>query len=118
MYLLGIFGNITSPMTVLAPNRYTGTSGEGLIMILSSFVKLAIVIAGIYTLLNFILAGYGYLGAGGDPKVIQRAQERIYRSIMGLIIVAGSFMVAAIVGFLVFGIANWDILINPKIFAP
>jgi hypothetical protein len=116
--MLGIFGNITSPFDKLAPGKYSGTNGEGLITILSNLVKLSIVVAGIYTLINFILAGYGYMGAGGDPKIIQRAQERIYRSIMGLVIIAGSFLIAGVVGYLIFGPSDWSLLISPTIYSP
>jgi len=118
--MLGIFGNIAPPYPTLAPGTtgYNDPNGGGLIVLFSNLTKLIIVIAGIYTLLNFILAGIGFMGAGGDPKVMQRSQERIYRSIMGLIVVAGSFIIAAVVGFVLFGGYHWDLLIRPVIFAP
>jgi hypothetical protein len=118
--MFGILGNIANPYNTLAPGvtGYQNASGGGLILIFSNFVKLVIVAAGLYTLLNFILAGIGFMGAGGDPKVMQRSQERIYRSIMGLLVVAGSFVIAAIVGYVIFGSANWNILINPVIYSP
>lgn len=116
--MLGIFGNITNPFSVLSPGNYTGSSGEGLITIISNLVRLAMILAGIYTLFNFILAGYGFLSAGGDAKLVQKSQERIWRSVLGLLIVVGSLVLAAIIGFIIFGPSNWNILISPKIFAP
>lgn len=118
--MLGIIGNISNPFSTLAPSVYwyKDVNGGGLIYLFSNLVKLVIVIAGLYTLLNFILAGIGFMGAGGDPKVMQRSQERIYRSIMGLIVVAGSFIIAAVVGFVIFGSDNWNILIYPVIYTP
>jgi hypothetical protein len=116
--MFGTLGPITNPFDVLAPGKYTDTSGGGLIIILSNLSKLFIVVAGLYTLMNFILAGFGFMGAGGDPKTMQHAQEKIYRSIMGLVVIAGSYLLAGIVGFVLFGGANWDILIRPVIFAP
>jgi hypothetical protein len=58
------------------------------------------------------------MGAGGDPKVMQRSQERIYRSILGLIVVAGAYIIAGVVGFILYGPAHWNLLINPVIFSP
>jgi hypothetical protein len=119
MYLLGPFGIINNPFDTLAPTAVglTGSSyGSGLTVIVSNLVRFAIVIAGVYTLFNLIIAGYGYLSAGGDPKAVQKAQERIWRSFVGLAITAGSFVVAAIIGFLFFGADNWNILISPRIY--
>jgi hypothetical protein len=116
--MFGVFGPIDNPFSVLSPGNYTGSSGEGLIIILSNLVRLAMVLAGIYTLINIILAGYGFLSAGGDPKMIQKSQERIWRSVLGLMIIVGSLVIAAIVGWVIYGSSNWDILINPKIFTP
>jgi hypothetical protein len=118
--MLAVFGNIANPYSAggLNVTSYNVPNGGGLIVLLSNLSKLVVVIAGIYSLMNFILAGIGFMGAGGDPKVMQRSQERIYRSIMGLIVVAGSYLIAGIVGYLLFGQDNWDILIKPVIFTP
>ena len=83
---------------------------------LNVIINLLIVGAGIYALLNFILAGYGYLSAGGDPKKIQEASANIWQSIVGLVIVAGSFLIAALIGYLVFKDAN--ALLFPQITLP
>lgn len=120
MYLLGIFGEIRNPYDSTGFNvpGYTGTQGQGLIIIISNLFKMSIVIAGVYVLFNFILAGYGYMSANGDPKQIQKSVERIWRSVIGLAIVAGSILLGAIVGRLIFGPDNWNILISPVIFSP
>lgn len=116
--MFGVFGTIDNPFDVLSPGNYAGSSGEGLIIIISNLVRLAMVLAGIYTLINFILAGYGFLSAGGDPKLIQKSQERIWRSVLGLMIVVGSLVIAAVVGWIIYGESNWNILISPRIYTP
>jgi hypothetical protein len=120
MTLFGVFGNIPNPFRPLAFDvpQYNQSSGQGMIVLISNLYKLVIVVAGIYTLFNFVLSGYAYMGASGDPKLLQKAQERMWKSILGLIIVAGSVLIAAIIGFVVFGPDNWNILISPKIFTP
>ena len=116
--MAGIIGPINNPFNTLSPGNYPGQNGEGLIILFSNLTKLIVVIAGIYTFFNFILAGLGFMGAGGDPKVMQHSQERITRSIMGLIVIAGSYLIAGVVGFILYGPQHWNLLISPVIFSP
>jgi len=118
MIIPGIFGEIVNPFQVLAPTTDLATSGsgEGIIIIVTNLVRLSMILAGVYTLINLILAGYGFLSAGGDTKLIQKSTERIWRSVLGLIIVASSIMLAAIIGYVVF--KDPLIIINPKIYTP
>lgn len=115
--MLGIFGNIQNPFYHLGgPSSYQGQNGQGLITIISNLVKFSIVIAGIYTLFNLIIAGYGFMSAGGDAKVVQKSWERIWRSILGLVIVTGSILFAMLIGWLVFGDIN--VIVSPQIYTP
>jgi hypothetical protein len=117
--MFGIFGNITNPFAPAGldvPAYSTSTQGQGLITILASLLRLSVVLAGVYTLFNIILAGYGFLSAGGDPKLIQKSWERIWRSILGLVIVAGSYLIAMIIGWIIFGDIN--AIVYPRIYTP
>jgi hypothetical protein len=58
--------------------------------------------AGIYAVLNLVLAGYGYISAGGDPKRIQDAGNKIWHSVLGLVVAAGSLVIAAVIGQILF----------------
>lgn len=119
--MLSVFGNIENPFKWLAPaspNLINSQSGSGLIAIASNVVKLIIVIAGLYTFLNIILAGWQFLSAGGEPKNITKAWEKIWQSTLGLVIIAASFIIAGIIGYILFGPDNWNLLISPKIFTP
>jgi len=116
--MYGVFGPIDNPFDVLSPGSYPGESGEGLIIIITNLVRLAIVLAGVYTLINFILAGYGYLSAGGDAKLVQKSQERIWRSVLGLVVVAGSVVLASVIGYILYGSSGWNLLISPRIYSP
>jgi len=114
----GQFGNITNPFVPLGgpANLTNSTSGSGMIIILNNLVRFIIVIAALYTFLNLIFAGYGFLSAGGDPKKVAAAWEKIWQSLIGLLIIAGSFVLAGIFGWLIFG--NVTILISPRLFTP
>lgn len=112
-----IIGTIEPPPGV---SRYTesasGGAAPGLINFVTNVVKLAMVLGGLYAMINFILAGYGYLSAGGDPKKIQAASAKIWQSVIGLLIMAGSFVLSAIFGYLVFGDAYF--IIYPEVYGP
>lgn len=110
-------GKITPPAVI----KNFGTtldpgSPSGLIMLFNNILRLLIVVAGIYALLNFILAGYQFMSAGGDPKLIEKAWAKIWQSMVGLLIIAISFALAALLGQLLFG--NPTAILNPKIYGP
>jgi hypothetical protein len=118
--LLAQFGPITSPFGTLGGSAsLTGSSqGSGLFAILNAFFRMAIVLAGIYVLFNLVLAGYGFMSAGGDPKAITKAWDKIWQSLLGLLVVAGSLVIAVVIGYLVFGANGAMTLISPKVYAP
>ena len=107
--MLGIFGTIENP------TKY-GTEtdgGQGLFLLISNILKLAGVIAGLFFVVQIIIAGYLYISANGDPKKTEAAWAQIYQSAIGLAIVATAFVLASVIG-KIFGI---DIL-NPVIYGP
>ena len=118
-HLLAQIGNITNPFTTLSPgitNLTGSTSGSGLIVILSNLFRTMIVVAGLYALLNFLIAGYQFIGAGGEPKNVSKAWEKIWQTLLGLLVIASSLLLAMVVGWIIFG--NPTILISPRVFAP
>lgn len=84
---------------------------ENLISFINKIITLLYVVSGLFVLINFILAGYGYLGANGDPQKIANAGNKILFSIIGLIFVAGSFVIAGVLGQVLFN--NPQALIKP-----
>jgi len=113
-----MFGQITNPFAQLAQgtNLASGDQGQGLIFLISNIVKLLMVLAGIYTFMNFILAGYQFLNAGGDAKKVALATEKIWQSTIGLIIVVMSIILIALISWIVFG--NFTTIISPSIYTP
>jgi len=93
-----------------------GSYKQGLMAFANNILKLVIVVAGLYTFMNFIIAGYAFLGAGGDAKKIEQAWSKIWQSLLGLAFVAGSFVLAAIFGWLIF--KDPTAILNPKIYGP
>jgi len=88
----------------------------GMVSLANRIFKIVIVGAGIYAFINIIVAGYEFLGAGGDAKKVEAAWKRIWQSLLGLAFVAGSFVLAAIFGWLIF--KDPTAILNPKIYGP
>lgn len=108
--MLQIFGNIPQPSPLAAFGTVEGGAiGEFLNIIL----KTLIAIGGIYALLNLILAGYAFMSAGGDSKKVQDSWAKIWQTLLGLAFVAGSFLLAAIFGKLLYN--NWSAILAPSI---
>lgn len=109
-----IFGTINPPPGV---SEYDPTGNlSGLPLFFNNIIKFLIVVAGIYTLFTLILAGYAFLSAGDDPKKMAGAWTKIWQSLLGLAIVAGSFILAAIFGKLIFN--DWNALLQFRVFGP
>lgn len=109
-----LIGTITNPMPT-AYQSLTGTNG-GLILFFTNILRLVFVVAGIYALINFITAGYQFMSAGGDSKAINQAWNRILFSLVGLIVIVGSFALAALFSKLIFGDAGY--ILNPQLYGP
>jgi hypothetical protein len=108
------FGSIEPPEAIKKFSS-TGEPG-GMIILFNNLLRLLIVIGGIYALLNFILAGYSFMNASGDPKKIELAWAKIWQSIVGLLIITISFALAALLGQLLFG--SPTAILQPKIYGP
>lgn len=118
MGFVTVIGNITNPFGTLKIPGYTGGIGEsfGLILFLNNIVKLVVVMGGIYAFINLIVAGYAFMSAAGDPQKVTFAWNKIWQTLLGLMIIAGSFTLAAIFGLILFN--NASIILNPPVFGP
>jgi len=113
-----IFGTIELPEVLrrgyggLFPTLETG----GLVGFLNNVIKLLIVVGGLFAFFNIILAGYGFMSAGDDPKAMGRAAAKIWQSLIGLLFIVGSLVLAAIFGWLLFG--DVTVILRPRIYGP
>ena len=97
-----IFGGVTPPYT--APAGGTAYSGEvgGMILFFTNILRLIFLIAGLFSLVKIVIAGIGFISAGGEPKKIEQAWANIWQTIIGLLIIVSSFVLVAIIGQLLF----------------
>lgn len=108
-----IMGKVTPPPGV---DVYGEIQKGGLVNFLNNLLKLLIIVAGLYALINLIFAGYQFISAGGDPKNVEKAWSKIWQSLLGLFIVAAAFALAGIIGWLMFG--DPGAILAPRIYGP
>lgn len=112
-----IMGTVDPPPGVrLFPGATADGNGQGLILFMSNMIKLVSVIAGLYGLFNIISAGYTYLSSGGNAKATEQAMGQLTYSLIGLMIIVGSFTITALISLLLFGDATY--ILNPNIPTP
>lgn len=105
-----IFGEVADPLPAY------GGYDRGLTLFFTNILRLVFVAAGIFAFINLIIAGFQFMTAGGDSKAIASAWNRIWQSLVGLIIIIGSFALAALFGYIIFGDANF--ILKPQIYGP
>jgi len=111
-----IFGKVDNPLQTINPAGYAGLEDGGFISFLSNVTRVIIIAGGIWGFLNLLLAGFGFITAGGVAENISAAWRKIYMSLTGLVIMVASYAIAAIIGLLLFGDAG--AILNPQIYGP
>jgi len=104
------FGTIKAPDAL---SKFGTDPGAAIGKLIQIVIWILIVGAGIYALINFILAGYAFISAGDDPKKVAGAWAKIWQTALGLLVAAGALILAAIFGQLIFG--NPSYILNPTI---
>lgn len=107
--MIQVFGSISHPT-----GSTSGVAGLG--NLIGAVLRLMVVAAGIWALFNIILAGYQFIQAGGDSKAVSAAWARIWQSLVGIVIVAASFLFAAIIGLIFFD--DPMAILSPKLITP
>ncbi|OGM04002.1 hypothetical protein A2715_03905 [Candidatus Woesebacteria bacterium RIFCSPHIGHO2_01_FULL_39_32] len=95
---------------------FDGGGVGGIAVLLNIILRTLIVVAGIYAVINLVIAGLAFISASGDPKRISDATAKIWQSLLGLLVAAGAFLIAAIIGEILYG--NPGALLNIQYFTP
>ena len=106
MIFADIIGTINNPTTYSGYDTLQGAN-KGLTLFITNLVYLIMTLAGLFTLVNLILAGYLYLGSNGNPQQITAAANKILQSLIGLVVVAAAFVIANLIGYLLFQDPNF-----------
>lgn len=99
-----VVGTINPPQAII--KNVTDTNN-----FISVIVRFVTVIAGLYSMWQFITGGIGYISSGGDKGKVQQSTQQINMAILGLVTIGISFILGSIIGRLLFG-PTFD-LFNP-----
>lgn len=83
-------------------------AGNLLNNVISAVIGILTVLAGLWFMIQFILAAISWISAGGDKHNLETARNKIFHAIIGLVIVVAAWVIIGLLG-RVFGL---DIL-NP-----
>ncbi len=70
------------------------TGGSNIDVIIVRVVGYVLSFVGVIFLIQIIFAGIKWMTAGGNTEVIKKAKEQIFNSIIGIIIIAGAYIIA------------------------
>jgi hypothetical protein len=107
------FGTVTVPAGLSKFGTDPGTSFGKMIQF---SLRVLVIGAAVYAVFNLVLAGYSFMSAGDDSKKVAGAWAQISQTIIGLAFSAGAFVLAAIIGQLLFD--NPLFLLTPTIPTP
>jgi hypothetical protein len=98
---LGPFSNLFSQ------DKYAAATG--IVNGISSLIGFLTIVAAIWFLFQILFAGYQWITAGGDPKHLQEARDRIVHAFIGIVIVIAAWSLLAVVG----QFFGFNSLVNP-----
>jgi hypothetical protein len=99
----GTIGGNGEGLGPFAGKTQSGTAGgvqalQQVTQVVSSVLGVMTITAGIWFLFNIVVAGIQYISAGGDKHNLEDAQKRITNALIGIVIVAASWSILALVG--------------------
>mgnify|MGYP000903560592 CR=1 FL=1 len=110
------YGDVTPPAAINKFINEGGQAGGGLVVLINNLIKILIVGAGLFMIVNFITAGYQMISSSGDPKKLEQAWTKIWHSLLGIVIIAAAFLLAALAGQLLFN--DPTIFLQLRIYTP
>lgn len=97
-----IIGGVEPPLAISGINA--SSSGEiGLIFFVSRILYFANIVAGILVMINFVVAGFTYITSAGNSGNMAKINEKLMWSFIGILLIVGSYTLAAIFGLIFYG---------------
>ena len=108
-------GKIGTPPGVAEQIAKSGVEPNevAILFFLSSLIKVANVIAGIWVAFNVVFAAFDYLGGQGSAEAHKKVRERITMSVLGLLLLVVAYVATAMISLLLFGDASY--VLQPKL---
>ncbi len=111
----GIIGKVTPPPIFAVGSKYA-FEGGGVAFFISNIVRLLTIIAGIWMLLNFVLAGLQFISAQGNDEQVKNAWNKIFNSMIGMVIIIVAYTLTALLSYIMFGDPTF--ILNPTLTGP
>lgn len=81
--------------------------------IISRIIGVMTIVAGLWFIFQFIIGGYSYMTAGGDPQKMGQATQKITSALIGLLVIVAAYAIISLLGALLgFEILNPQIIIE------
>jgi len=107
-----IIGGVTAPDAISNINSKSG-GDIGLIFFLSRAINFANIVAGILVMINFVSSGFLYITGASSASNMSKINQKMMWSIVGILMIIGSYTLAAIFGVVFYGDPTF--IINPTI---
>ncbi|MCJ7740707.1 pilin [Candidatus Microgenomates bacterium] len=91
------FGEIAKAMCNLGIGD-SAKVGNQLNKALSGIIGFLTIVAGLWFIFQIIIAGYGWMNAGGDKNHLEEARNKIVNALIGLIIVVSAWVITGLIG--------------------
>ena len=78
-------------------------AGGPIVLIINSVFRLILIGAGMFSVWKVIQAGFTFITSSGDSQALNSARDNLVWTLIGLLVIAGSFVLIAIIGIIFFG---------------
>ena len=93
---------IYNPLRGIGPlgleGEISSQGGTMLERMLSGLIGIMTFVAGIWFIIKIIVAGYGFISAGGNSEEMKKSREAITNSLIGLTIVVAAIFLLSLIG--------------------
>ena len=105
-------GPLSNLSSILTPSDIT-TPANYLSWIISTVIGVMTVVAGLWFIINFMIAAAGMIFSAGNEEAIKNNTKKITQSLLGLIVVIGAYAIISLMGIILgFDILNLAALLS------
>ncbi len=91
-----VFGVISPPANL--GDLAKGTGAQGISLLLSRIIELIYIAGGLVFVFMVIMSAFQWIMSGGDKEAVGKARGRLTYAIIGIILMALSFVIIRVVG--------------------
>lgn len=85
----------------------------GILYFISRMIRLIMVIAGVWSAIMILLAGYTFISSSGDSGSYQKVRNQLTNAIIGLVIIMFTYTIIGLISLIIFRDAGF--ILNPTL---